>query len=62
MVDLIHMDIEGSEPRALRGAQAVIERSPKIKIITEWSVGMMSTRTDVGEYVKWLVQILAHRG
>jgi FkbM family methyltransferase len=55
-VDLIHMDIEGSEPLALRGAQALIERSPNIKIITEWSVGMMGARADVGEYVAWLVK------
>jgi FkbM family methyltransferase len=55
-VDLIHMDIEGSEPLALRGGQALIERSPNIKIVTEWSVGMMSTRADVGEYVGWLVE------
>src|SRR5262249_5837059 len=43
-IDLIHLDIEGSEPLALRGSQTLIERSPKIKIITEWSVGMMSRR------------------
>jgi FkbM family methyltransferase len=56
-VDLIHMDIEGSEPLALRGGQALIERSPNIKIITEWSVGMMGARADVGEYVAWLVKL-----
>lgn len=55
-VDLIHMDIEGSEPLALRGAQALIDRSPKMKIITEWSVGMMSARADVGQYVDWLTE------
>jgi len=56
-IDLIHMDIEGSEPLALRGAQALIERSPNIKIITEWSVGMMGARADVGEYVAWLAKL-----
>ena len=55
-VDLIHMDIEGSEPLALRGGQALIERSPNLKIITEWSVGMMGARADVGGYVAWLVE------
>jgi FkbM family methyltransferase len=54
-VALIHMDIEGSEPLALHGAQALIERSPNIKIITEWSVGMMAARgVRVEEYVVWL--------
>ena len=55
-VDLLHMDIEGSEPLALHGGQALIERSPNLKIITEWSVGMMGARADVGEYVAWLVE------
>ena len=53
-VDLMHMDIEGSEPFALRGAQALLERSTGIKIITEWSVGMMAMRVDVAEYAGWL--------
>ena len=30
-VDLIRMDIEGSEPLALRGAESLIRRSPKLK-------------------------------
>jgi FkbM family methyltransferase len=55
-IDLIHLDIEGSEPLALRGSQTLIERSPKIKIITEWSVGMMSRRANMGEFVAWLVE------
>ncbi len=53
-VNLMHMDIEGSEPFALRGAQALLERSPGVKIITEWSVGMMAMRVDVVEYSRWL--------
>jgi hypothetical protein len=48
------MDIEGSEPLALRGAQALIDRSPKLKIVTEWSLKLMSARADVGQYVDWL--------
>jgi FkbM family methyltransferase len=54
-VALIHLDIEGAEPLALRGARGLIERSPGIRIVTEWSVGMMSNRIDVAEYVRWLV-------
>jgi FkbM family methyltransferase len=53
-VDLIHKDIEGSEPLALRGARAIIDRSPRIRIITEWSPAMMAARADVGEFVAWL--------
>jgi FkbM family methyltransferase len=55
-VDLVHMDIEGSEPLALQGGQKLIERSPGIKIIMEWSVGMMSSRANVKEFVSWLLQ------
>jgi FkbM family methyltransferase len=54
-VDFLHMDIEGAEPLALRGGQALIERSPQLKIVTEWSVGMMSTRADVAAHVDWLI-------
>jgi FkbM family methyltransferase len=53
-VQLMHLDIEGAEPLALRGAQALVERSPELKIITEWSVEMMAARADMGEFVRWL--------
>jgi hypothetical protein len=49
------MDIEGSEPLALRGAETLIRRSPKLKIITEWSVGMIGCHADVRGFVDWLV-------
>ena len=38
-VDLIHLDIEGSEAIALLGARNVIARSPQLRLITEWSAG-----------------------
>jgi hypothetical protein len=54
-VDLIHMDIEGAEPAALRGAQTLIERSPGVKIITEWAVGIMGAHAvDIGGFVAWI--------
>jgi FkbM family methyltransferase len=55
-VDLIRMDIEGSEPLALRGAQLLIERSPAVKVVTEWVVEFMRSRTDVDAFVAWLVE------
>jgi len=55
-VDLIRMDIEGSEPLALRGAQLLIERSPAVKIVTEWMVEFMRSRTDVEAFVAWLAE------
>jgi FkbM family methyltransferase len=56
-VDLIHMDIEGSEPLALRGAQRILAQSPEIKIVTEWNTNMMATRADVGQYIDWLAEL-----
>jgi FkbM family methyltransferase len=54
--DFLHMDIEGAEPLAIRGAQALLDRSPDIKIITEWSPHMMRTLCDPVEYVEGLVR------
>jgi len=56
-VDLIRMDIEGSEPLALRGAEALIGRSPTVKIVMEWFVDMMRARADVEAFVAWLVEL-----
>ncbi|MCO6418066.1 FkbM family methyltransferase [Siccirubricoccus sp. KC 17139] len=55
--DLLRIDIEGAEPLALRGAEALIRRSPRLQILCEWSVGMMSARADVGAFVAWLVEL-----
>ena len=54
-VDFMHLDIEGAEPLAMRGARALIGRSPQIRIITEWSVHMMRHLSRVEEHVAWLV-------
>lgn len=54
-VDLLRMDAEGSEPLVFRGAKRLIERSPNIRIVTEWSVGMMNYYADVDEFVRELI-------
>ena len=36
-IDVLHMDIEGSEPAAILGAADVIRRSPDLAIVMEWS-------------------------
>lgn len=51
----LHMDIEGAEPLAVKGARKMISRSPNLRIVTEWSVGMMRTLASVEEYIDWLV-------
>ncbi|MDP3418209.1 FkbM family methyltransferase [Falsiroseomonas sp.] len=38
-LDLLHLDIEGSEPFALLGALNTLRDSPRLKLITEWSSG-----------------------
>jgi FkbM family methyltransferase len=53
-VQTIRMDIEGFEPLALQGAARLLEASPDVRIITEWSVGMMAARADVSAFVMWL--------
>ena len=53
-VDFLHMDIEGAEPLAIAGARQLLERSPNLRILTEWSTSMMSTLADVNEYVQSL--------
>jgi len=38
-LDLLHLDIEGSEALALLGAINTIRASPRLRLITEWSAG-----------------------
>ena len=54
-LDFLHMDIEGAEPLAVRGARALIARSPTLRIVCEWSVGMMNTVASAQDHVDWLV-------
>jgi FkbM family methyltransferase len=53
-VDLLRMDAEGFEPFIIKGARGLIERSPEVKIVVEWSVRMMGSRLNVGDFVKEL--------
>lgn len=55
-IDFMHMDIEGAEPLAMKGAEQILKRSPDIKIVSEWSVGMMSTLANVDAYIGMLVE------
>jgi len=36
-VDILHLDIEGSEMSAIKGSKSIFQRSPNISIIMEWS-------------------------
>lgn len=52
-IDVIQMDIEGSEPNAIKGAKKLIERSGNLIVIQEWSPTMMASHSDVAEYIKF---------
>ncbi len=55
-LDLLRMDAEGSEPQVLRGASALLARSPAVRILCEWSPPMMRPRADLGALVAWLAE------
>jgi FkbM family methyltransferase len=40
-IDLVKMDIEGAEPLALAGMRRLLERSPRLRLIVEFSPGML---------------------
>ena len=48
------MDAEGSEPLALQGAEELLRRSPRMRIMMEFSPIMMRPRLDVPAFVSWL--------
>jgi FkbM family methyltransferase len=55
----LHMDIEGAEAHTLAGAHKLIERSPHLRIIFEWSAyrythGTPESRTMFEEMWRWL--------
>lgn len=47
-IDVIQLDIEGSEPRAILGAKKVLAASPDVRIIMEW-FGKYAERPGVAE-------------
>ena len=53
-IDLVRMDAEGSEPLVLQGAEELMRRSPRMRIMMEFSAVMMRTRVDVPAFVAWL--------
>ena len=56
-VDVIKMDIEGSEMLALKGMRKIIERSPNLKIITEANPGFLEgCGSSLEEYMQELLK------
>lgn len=53
-VDLIRMDIEGCELPALRGAHALLSRSPHVRIVLEWGAYNAPLYGDIAEGLEYL--------
>ncbi|WP_439594309.1 FkbM family methyltransferase [Falsiroseomonas sp.] len=53
-LDLLRMDSEGTEGLVLLGAQQLMERSPKLVVVMEWSPVMLAARGDVAELAGWI--------
>ncbi|MGK7867410.1 FkbM family methyltransferase [Falsiroseomonas sp. E2-1-a20] len=53
-LDLLRMDVEGTEGLALRGATALIARSPRLVVVMEWSPIMLAARGDVADLAAWI--------
>jgi len=51
-IDVLRMDIEGSECLAIKGAKKLIERSPNLKIIMEWSPETLRHYCNIDEFLK----------
>lgn len=56
-LDLLRMDSEGTEGLVLLGAQQIMERSPKLVVVMEWSPAMLVARGDVAELANWIAAL-----
>ena len=54
-VNLMKIDVEGSEPFVLEGAKRVLENSPNLKLIMEWDTKHMKERGyDINKFMEFL--------
>lgn len=61
-VDLIHLDIEGAETAALLGASQVFDRSPHLRLITEWSASRTKVTPETREMAVHFLDLMEIRG
>ncbi|WP_374563664.1 FkbM family methyltransferase [Nitrosomonas sp.] len=55
-LDLIKIDIEGLEPRALRGLQKTLEKSPGVKILSEFSpFSILEAGESPLNWLRWMI-------
>ena len=56
-LDLIKIDIEGFEPRALRGLQQTLQQSPRVKILSEFSpFSIMEANESPLKWLDWMTE------
>lgn len=56
-LDLVKIDIEGFEPRALRGLRETLRCSPNVKILSEFSpFSMLEAGESPLKWLQWMVQ------
>ncbi len=54
-IDLMKIDVEGTEPYVIEGAKKILEQSPNLKIIMEWDVNFMKSHGyDVEKLINFL--------
>jgi FkbM family methyltransferase len=57
-VDLIKMDIQGAEPKALAGMSGILSRNPSIKLVTEfWPYGLRRGGSDPADFLAQLTRM-----
>lgn len=55
-LDFIKIDVEGYEPKALRGLASTLEISPSVKIMSEFSpLSMMEAGESPSDLLKWMM-------
>jgi len=60
-IDFLHMDIEGSEGHALLGGRRLIERSPDLQMIVEWSYLEVGTDAQREKFRESIAMLVAQR-
>jgi len=54
-IKLMKIDVEGAESFALEGAKKILEKSPNMKMIMEWSTKHMNrNKIDIGKFIDFL--------